>query len=339
MPHANARLNEYGRNLAVQRCLNGHRVRDVASQFGVSRTTIYKWLARFRAEGSAGLADRSSRPNSSPRRTPLHVELQVLLARLDQHAGPVQLAAELGLPASTIGAVLRRWAMPHLADLDRITGELLRSRATDQRYEHPRPGDLLHVDVKKLGRIPDGGGWRIAGVNADHRLSRYLASGFEFIHVAIDDHSRVAYAEIHPDETATTCAAFLHRAVTWFRDQHDVIVRRVLTDNAWVYRKGTDWIWVCHALQIKRRFTKPGCPWTNGKAERFNRTLLTDWAYARPWYSTTERTAAFDDFLDRYNTRRGHTAAGGRPPITRLAARPTSTTSPVRTSSVSWPRW
>ena len=322
LSHANARLNEYGRNLAVQRCLAGQKVRDVAGQFGVSRTTIYKWLARFHAEGAAGLADCSSRPNTSPRRTPLSVELSILLARLEHHAGPVQLAAELGLPASTIGAVLRRWAMPHLLDLDRITGELLRSRATDVRYEHPRPGDLLHVDVKKLGRIPDGGGWRLDGpmIPGHRNQNRRHQIGCDFIHVAVDDHSRVAYAEILADEKASTCAAFLHRAVTWFRERHHVTVRRVLTDNAKVYRVGTDWIWVCHALQLERRFIKPGHPWTNGKAERFNRTLLTDWAYAQPWYSTADRTAAFDAFLDRYNTRRGHTAAGGRPPITRLAA-------------------
>ena len=322
LSHANARLNEYGRNLAVQRCLAGQKVRDVASQFGVSRTTIYKWLARFDAEGPQGLVDRSSRPKTTPRRTPLRVELQILLARLEHHAGPVQLAAELGLPASTIGAVLRRWAMPHLLDLDRITGELLRSRATDARYEHPRPGDLLHVDVKKLGRIPDGGGWRLDGptIPGHRNKAKPGQTGTDFIHVAVDDHSRVAYAEILPDERVQTCAAFLHRAVTWFREQHGVTIRRLLTDNALPYRVGTDWIWVCHALQLKRRFIKPGHPWTNGKAERFNRTMLTDWAYAQPWFSTAERTAAFDAFLDRYNTRRGHTAAGGRPPITRLAA-------------------
>jgi transposase InsO family protein len=301
--------------------LAGHRVRDIAGQLGVSRPTVYKWIARFHAEGPAGLADRSSRPHRSPRRTPLHVELAVLLARIEHHAGPVQLATEVGLPASTIGAVLRRWAVPHLADLDRLTGELLRSRATDERYEHPRPGDLLHVDVKKLGRIPEGGGWRLNGLlTPNHNQHRPIRLGFDFIHVAVDDHSRVAYAEILPDEKAPTCAAFLHRAVTWFREQHNVVIRRVLTDNAKSYRIGTDWAWVCHALQIARRFIKPGCPWTNGKAERFNRTMLTDWAYARPWFSTGERTVAFDVFLDRYNTRRGHTAAGGRPPITRLAA-------------------
>jgi transposase len=283
LPHANARLSPFARDLAVQRYLDGHKVRDIAGQLGVSRTTVYKWIARFHAEGPAGLVDRSSRPHRSPRQVSLDVELIVLLARMDLHAGPVQLAAELELPASTIGAVLRRWEVPLLRDLDRITGEMLRSRATDVRYEHPRPGDLLHVDVKKLGKIPDGGGWRL-------------------------------------NEKGPTCAEFLHRAAQWFHDTHGVTIRRVLTDNAKAYRISKDWIAVCGALQIHRRFTKPGCPWTNGKAERFNRTMLTDWAYAQPWLSTAERTLGFDAFLNRYNTRRGHSAIGGRPPITRLAA-------------------
>ena len=323
MSHANARLNEYGRNLAVERYLAGQKVKDVAAQLGVSRTTIYKWIGRYALEGRQGLADRSSRPHRSPRQVPLQVELQIVQARLDLHAGPVQLAAELGLPASTIGQVLRRWAVPHLADLDRISGELLRSRVTDERYEHARPGDLLHVDVKKLGRIPDGGGWRLHGQDASgHHRNRNRAKpiGFDFVHVAIDDCSRVVYAEVLPDEKDPTCAAFLHRAVQWFHDQHGVTVRRVLTDNAMSYRRGNAWAAVCSALQLKRRFIKPFCPWTNGKAERFNRTLLTDWAYARPWTSNTQRTQAFDGFLDRYNTRRAHTALGGRPPISRLAA-------------------
>jgi transposase InsO family protein len=319
--HANARTNEYGRRLAVERCLAGHRVKDVAAQLGISRTTVYKWLARFAAEGPAGLADRSSRPRRCPRQVPLAVELAVLAARVDLHAGPVQLAAEIGVPASTIGAVLRRWAVPHLADLDRITGELLRSRASDERYEHRRPGDLLHVDVKKLGRIPDGGGWRALGQAATTaQRHKPVRIGFDFIHVAVDDHSRVAYAEIHPDEKGPTCAGFLHRAAQWFHDRHHVTIRRVLTDNAKSYRLSKDWTAVCTALQIQRRFTKPGCPWTNGKAERFNRTLLTEWAYAQPWLSTADRTAAFDAFLNRYNTRRRHTATGGQPPISRLAA-------------------
>jgi transposase InsO family protein/transposase-like protein len=320
LPHANARTNEYGRNLAVQRYLAGHRVKDIAAQLGISRTTVYKWIARFGSEGSAGLADRSSRPHVSPRQVPLAVELQVLAARLEHHVGPVQLAVELGLPASTIGQVLRRWAVPHLADLDRISGELLRSRATDERYEHARPGDLLHIDVKKLGKIPDGGGWRLNGSVTDRTHRHHRAVGMEFVHVAVDDHSRVTYAEILEDEKGTTCAQFLHRAAQWFHDTHNVTIRRVLTDNAKSYRISKDWIAVCQALQIRRRFTKPGCPWTNGKAERFNRTLLTEWAYAQPWISTAQRATGFDAFLDRYNTRRAHTAAGGRPPISRLAA-------------------
>ncbi len=321
LSHANARLNEFGRNLVVERYLAGHKVKDIAAQLGVSRTTVYKWIARYAVEGPAGLADRSSRPRRSPRQVPLDVELQILQARLDLHAGPVQLAAELGLPASTIGQVLRRWSVPHLADLDRITGELLRYRVTDERYEHARPGDLLHVDVKKLGRIPPGGGWRLDGQRAiNHKNTDRTPVGFDFIHVAVDDFSRVVYAEVLSDERVTTCAAFLHRAVQWFRERHGVTVRRVLTDNAMSYRRGNAWAAVCSALQVKRRFTKPFCPWTNGKAERFNRTLLTDWAYARAWTSNTQRTEAFDAFLDRYNTRRAHTALGGRPPISRLAA-------------------
>lgn len=321
LPHANARLTHYARDLAVQRYLDGHKVRDIAGQLGVSRTTVYKWVARFRAEGAKGLLDRSSRPRHSPRQVPLDVELIILLARVDMHAGPVRLAAELELPASTIGAVLRRWQIPRLRDLDRITGEVLRSRATDARYEHPRPGDLLHVDVKKLGKIPDGGGWRLDGAKAtDRSRSRHTEVGMEFVHVAIDDHSRVVYSEILADEKGPTCAEFLHRAAQWFHDTHGITIRRVLTDNAKAYRVSRDWIAVCGVLQIRRRFIKPGCPWTNGKAERFNRTLLTEWAYAQPWLSTAERAIGFDAYLHRYNTRRGHSALGGQPPITRLAA-------------------
>lgn len=264
LSHANAHTNEYGRSLAVERYLAGQKVRDIAGQLGISRTTVYKWIARYALEGPAGLADRSSRPHRSPRQVPLEVELQILQVGLNLHAGPVQLAAALALPASTIGQVLRRWSMPHLADLDRITGELLRSHVTDQRYEHARPGDLLHVDVKKLGRIPPGGGWRLDGERAiDHRGRRGDSVGYDCIHVAIDDFSRVVYAEVLPDEKVATCAAFLHRAVQWFHDEHGVTVRQVLTDNAMSYRRGNAWAAVCSALQVKHRFIKPFCHWTN----------------------------------------------------------------------------
>jgi transposase InsO family protein len=316
--HANARTTLYARKLLVDRVRAGHRPAEVAKQLGVSRQTVYKWVRRFRAEGEAGLRDRSSRPLRPARLTTPEVVTAICHARLAEHAGPVRLAALLGLPASTIGEVLRRSGMPRLADVDRLTGELLRARKHSEiRFEHDRPGSLLHIDVKKLGRIPDGGGWRVHGRTID--VGRHSKLGWDFVHVAIDDHSRLAYAEVLPDETGPTCAAFLHRAVAWFR-AHGVVVRRLLTDNAKAYRVERTWAAVCSALQLKRRFTKPGHPWTNGKAERFNRTLQTEWAYARPWTSNGERTAALDSFLQHYNTARGHSALGGHPPISRLTA-------------------
>ena len=317
MAHVNARLTQYARLLAARRVEQGHKPGEVAKQLGVSRQTVYKWARRYRAEGPAGLIDRSSRPHRSPNRTPLPVELAIVQARLEDHAGPVVLAGLLGLPASTIGAVLRRWQLPRLNQVDRLTGELLRQRATDVRYERRRPGELLHVDVKKLGKVPDGGGWRVHGRGVDPGR-RTL--GWDYVHVAVDDRTRIAYAEALSDEKGPTCAAFLHRAAQWFHDTHGVTIERVLTDNAKTYRLNREWIAVCSALEIQRRFTKPRCPWTNGKAERFNRTLQNEWAYAKAWLSNRERTAALTAFLDRYNTRRGHSALGGRPPISRLAA-------------------
>jgi len=315
--HANARTTLYARRLIVDRVLAGHRPGEVAKQLGVSRQTVYKWVRRWRAEGAAGLVDRSSRPHRMPRRTSAQTEAQIVAARRAHHAGPVRLAAILGIAASTIGAVLARAGMPRLADVDRLTGELLRGRRhSDRRYEREQPGDLLHVDVKKLGRVPDGGGWRVHGRSEEVR-GRGL--GWDYVHVAIDDHTRLAYAEVLPDERTGTCAAFLTRAAAWFA-AHGVTVVRVLTDNAKSYRIGQAWIAACAQLRIARRFTKPGCPWTNGKAERFNRTLQTEWAYATAWTSNAHRAAALTGYLERYNTRRGHSALGGRPPISRLAA-------------------
>jgi transposase InsO family protein len=315
--HRNARLTSYGRRKLVEQVLAGHKPGEVAKQFHVSRTSVYKWVRRFRAEGEAGLTDRSSRPHRSPRQVSVELTAHIIAARVAEHVGARELAVLTGVPASTIGAVLRRAAMPHLAQVDRVTGELLRSRRhSGLRYEHDRPGSMLHVDVKKLGRIPPGGGHRAHGRSED---VRGRGKGWDCVHVAVDDHSRLAYAEVLGDEKAATCAAFLHRAVLWFR-QHGVVVRRVLTDNAKVYRTSRDWAAVCTALQIKRRFIKPGCPWTNGKAERFNRTLQDRWAYRQIWTSNDQRTAALADFLIFYNTARGHTALGGKPPISRIAA-------------------
>jgi transposase InsO family protein len=315
--HANARTTVYARRLIVDRVLAGHRPGEVAKQLGVSRQTVYKWVRRWRAEGEAGLTDRSSRPHRMPRRTSVATTTAIVAARRVHHAGPVRLAAILGIAASTIGAVLARAGMPRLADVDRLTGELLRGRRhSERRYEREHPGDLLHVDVKKLGRIPAGGGWRIHGRSEEVR-GRGL--GWDYVHVAIDDHTRLAYAEVLPDEKTTTCAGFLTRAAAWFA-AHGVTIARVLTDNAKSYRIGKAWIAACNTLRIGRRFIKPGRPWTNGKAERFNRTLQTEWAYATAWTGNDERTAALDSWLEHYNTARSHSALGGRPPISRLAA-------------------
>ncbi len=239
MSHANARLTEYARLLAASRVEQGHKPGEVAKQLGVSRQTVYKWVRRLREQGPAGLADRSSRPRTSPRRTPQEVELQIVAARVHEHAGPRVLAGLLGLPASTIGAVIRRWELPRLADLDRITGEIVRSssRASDVRYERARPGEMLHVDVKKLGKVPPGGGWRAHGRS---EAVRGRGAGWDYVHVAVDDRTRLAYAEVLPDEKGPTCAAFLHGAAAWLRTEHGVTVERVLTDNARVYRQGVD---------------------------------------------------------------------------------------------------
>jgi len=315
--HANARTNLFARKLIVERVAAGWPAAHVAEQLGVSRATVHKWVRRHAQGGEAALEDRSSRPQRMPARTSHTLEKRVLAARQRRKRGAVVLAAELGLNPSTVGRILARHRVPHLAVIDPITGERVRSsRRSENRYEHSRPGAMIHVDVKKLGRIPPGGGWRAHGRS---EKVRGRGIGYDYVHTAIGDHTRLAYSEIHADEKDTTCAGFLHRALAWFAT-HGITVRRVLTDNALVYRKGTDWGWVCSAWQLKRRFTKPGCPWTNGKAERFNRTLLTEWAYAHAWTSNNLRRRGLDRFLHHYNTRRGHSALGGRPPISRLAA-------------------
>lgn len=323
MAHANARTNVFARRLMVERVAAGWPPAHVAEQLGVSRATVYKWLRRYAQAGDAGLADRSSRPVRMPSRTPARVEKRVLAARRRQQRGAVVLAGALGLNPSTVGRILARHRVPHLAVIDPITGQPVRgSRRAENRYEHATAGAMIHIDVKKLGRIPTGGGWRLHGRDAAvsvanrHKKNRI---GYDFIHTAIDDHTRLAYSEALDDERDNTCAGFLHRALMFFAS-HGITVRRVFTDNAKVYRIGTDWGWVCSAWQLRRRFTKPGCPWTNGKAERFNRTLLNEWAYARAWLSNTARRRALDRFIRYYNTRRGHSALGGQPPISRLAA-------------------
>jgi transposase InsO family protein len=315
LSHANARLTVHGRLLLITRVLRQRRpVAHVAAELGISRATGYKWLARYRAEGLAGLRDRSSRPHVSPGRTAPEVEAAIVALRRDRRLGPARIAAILGLHPSTVHRVLVRHRMPRLAWLDRPSGQPIR------RYERARPGELVHVDVKKLGRLRDGGGWRFAGRDSLQRRRARGATriGYEYVHCAIDDHTRLAYAEIHPDERAETCAGFLRRAAAWFAAHGITRIQRVMTDNALAYRRSRAWRDALADIGADPRFTRRYRPQTNGKAERFNRTLLEEWAYARPFTSGSERAAALPDWLHTYNHHRTHTAIGGQPPISRL---------------------
>ncbi|WP_102935074.1 IS481 family transposase [Streptomyces malaysiensis] len=310
MSHRNARLTVYGRQLLVERVRSGRPIVHVAAEMGISRATAHKWLRRWRAEGEAGLHDRSSRPHRTPHRTPAAVEDRVCRLRQDRKLGPARIGPILGLPVSTVHRVLARHGLNRLAFLDRPTGQVIR------RYERNRPGELVHVDVKKLGRIPDGGGWRVHGRAACP--DRRRTTGFDYIHSAVDDHSRLAYSEVHSDEKATTCAAFLQRAAAFFATYGILRIERVLTDNAWPYRKSLAWRQALADLGAAGKLTRIYRPQTNGKVERFNRTLLDEWAYLRPYTSNDERTAALTDFLHNYNHHRCHTALGGHPPINRV---------------------
>ncbi|MEU9751500.1 IS481 family transposase, partial [Streptomyces niveus] len=299
MSHRNARLTVFGRRLLVERVRSGRPVAHVAAEMGVSRATAYKWMSRWRAEGPAGLHDRSSRPHTTPHRTPADVEAQVCNLRQARKLGPARIGPILRLPASTVHRILTRHGLNRLTWMDRPTGTVIR------RYERERPGELLHVDVKKLGRIPDGGGHKVLGREAGRPIR---GMGFDYIHSAVDDHTRLAYSEIHPDEKVATCAGFLTRAAAFFADHGITRIERVLTDNAWAYRKGLAWKAALAELGATGKLTRAYRPQTNGKVERFNRTLLEEWAYLRPYTSNTERTAALTDFLHTYNHHRSHTA-------------------------------
>ncbi|EMD27237.1 IS481 family transposase [Amycolatopsis azurea DSM 43854] len=295
--------------------------------FMVATRTARKWAQRYRTDGAAGMTDRSSRPHSSPTRTPEHLMRAIVRLRWRHRLGPVQIAGRLGLPASTVHAVLVRCGINRLSRIDRVTGEPLR------RYEHDHPGSLIHVDVTKFGNIPDGGGHRFVGRSQGLRNRETTAKrtgrrnhryeprpGTSYLHTVIDDHSRVAYIEIHTDEKATTAIGVLRRAVTWFAD-HNVTVERVLSDNGAAY-KSHAWRDTCTQLGITPKRTRPYRPQTNGKIERFHRTLADGWAYARHYTSNTDRHTALPTWLHFYNHHRPHSALGGQPPITRLTNLP-----------------
>ncbi|WP_406388275.1 IS481 family transposase [Streptomyces sp. NBC_00887] len=307
MSHRNARLTVFGRRLLVERVCSGRPVAHVAAEMGVSRATAHKGMRRWRNEGEAGLHDRSSKPLTTPHLTSPDVEARVCRLRTDRKLGRARIGPVLGLPASTVHRILTRH---RLAWIDRPTGTVIR------RYERERPGELIHVDVKKLGRIPDGGGHKTLGRQAGRATRSQM--GFDYVHSAVYDHSRLAYSEIHPDEKVATCADFLTRAAAFFHSHGITRIERVLTDNAWAYRKGLAWKAALTKLEATGKLTRPYRPQTNGKVERFNRTLLDGWASLRPYTSNDERSLALADFLHTYNHHRCHTALDGHPPISRV---------------------
>ena len=307
MAHRNARLTVHGRRLLVSRVLDeGWSVAASAEAAGVSRTTVHKWLRRFREEGPAGLTDRTSRPHRSPRRLDPRLEQRILLARHRRRWGPHQLSYYLGVPRSTAYKVLVRNHCSRLSDFDRPT-------RTPIRYVRDRPGELIHVDVKKLGRIPDGGGWRVHGRDGVLDRSRKGGLGYDKLHIAIDDHSRLAYVQVHPDERGETCAKFLSDAIDWFAER-GITVERVMTDNARNYTISKHFQNVLVDNNIGHKRIRPYRPQTNGKVERFNRTLVDEFAYARTFTSNQARLDALPRWIRYYNTRRRHTGLDGHSP-------------------------
>jgi transposase InsO family protein len=303
--HTCARTSVRGRELLVRRVTQeGWTVDDAAEAAGISVRTVYKWLARFENEGLSGLADRSSRPKRTPSAVPRSWQDLVLELRRYRMTG-AQIATRLKIPRSTVARILKRHGLERVKYLD--------PPVPARRYEKRKPGELVHLDVKKLGRIR-GIGHRITGHHAGMHRSRGI--GWEYVHVCIDDYSRLAYVEILPDEKGPTAVAFLKRAAEWF-GQFGVRIWRVMTDNGSCY-VSKNFVVALADLRAKHLRTRPYTPRTNGKAERFIQTLLREWAYARPYTSSARRRALLVPWLRRYNERRPHGGIGGAPPISRL---------------------
>ncbi|WP_187662137.1 IS481 family transposase [Microbacterium sp. Nx66] len=320
MPHANAALTPRHR-LKVARLVvdDGWPISEVAARFQVAWPTVKRWADRYRAGET--MQDRSSRPRNSPGKTSQKVTKRCLSLRMRLREGPIQLAARLGIAPSTVHRILTSARLNRLSYVDRATGEPIR------RYGHPHPGSLVRVDVKKIGNVPDGGGWRYVGrqqgeknraATPDKPRNRYGGPklGYAFVHTVIDDHSRVACTEIRDDESTVTAVDVLQRAVTWFASR-GVTIERVLSDNGGAYRSGL-WRDTCGTLSIVPKRTRPYRPRTNGKVERFHRTMADGWAYARCYRSEQERRNALSGWLHHYNQHRPHTACGNQPPMSRL---------------------
>lgn len=308
--HRNAPLTPEGRLRLCERIEAGWTVAAAAESMNVSRQCAHKWWRRYLDEGRAGLEDRSSRPLSCPHQTNARVERRIVALRQARKLGPARLAGIVGVPASTVHRILVRNGVNRLRWLDRPTGRAVR------RIETTSCGELVHIDVKKLARVPDGGGHRFHGRTGTRNGSMSKRGlGYTHVHTAIDAYSRLAYSEFAGPETTANCVAFLDRAVAWFADR-GITIERVLTDNGNGYRS-TAWADLCAELKIRHTRTRPYRPATNGKVERFNRTLLDEWAYARLWRSEASRARALDRWLHRYNHHRHHTAVGG-PPASRV---------------------
>ncbi|MBC7596770.1 MAG: IS481 family transposase [Kineosporiaceae bacterium] len=322
MSHANAELTPKARLRLARLIVDDHwAISEAAKMFMVSWPTAKRWAVRYAEHGPDAMGDRSSRPHSCPSKTPEKVMRQIVALRWRKRLGPVQIAGRLNMPASTVHAVLVRCRVNRLRYIDRVTGEPIR------RYEHAYPGSMIHVDVTKFGNIPDGGGHRFVGrqqgrknraATPDKPRNAYHnpKMGTAYVHTVIDDNSRVAYAEICGDEKAVTAIGVLQRAVAWFATR-GVTVERVLSDNGSAYRSHA-WRDACAELDIKHKRTRPYRPQTNGKIERFHRTLGDGWAYARFYESEAARRAALPAWIHHYNHHRLHTAIGNKAPISRL---------------------
>ena len=301
--HSSARFTRAGRALLVERITQEHwSVAEAAEAAGVSPRTAYKWLSRFEEEGPAGLLDRTSRPRRSPTQISAGWQQQVLELRRLRMTGAT-IARRLGIPRSTVARILKRHGLERLKKLD--------PPVPVRRYEKTRPGELIHLDIKKLGRVR-GVGHRITG----QRQHRNRGIGWEFVHVCVDDFTRLAYVEVLGDEKGATTAAFLRRAASWLKDQ-GVTVERVMTDNGSGY-VSKDFAAAVAEIRARHLRTRPYTPRTNGKAERFIQTMLREWAYGRPFSCSYRRRAALPAWLRRYNEKRPHAGIGGASPVTRL---------------------
>jgi transposase InsO family protein len=311
--HANAQLTPAGRlRLAKLVVEQNWTLRRAAERWNCSVNTAKRWADRYRLDGVGGMEDRSSRPATSPRRTPTRVERRVVGLRVSRRWGPARIAFRLGLQPSTVHKILRRYGCPPLTWTDPATGARIRGHRREvHRYQWASPGDMVHVDIKKLGRIPDGGGWRIHGRTKGKKNRQGIKHGYWYIHNAVDDCTRLAYSELLTDQRQETAAAFWVRANAYF-ESVGITVQRVLTDNGGCYVSKLFAATLGETIVHKR--TRAYRPQTNGKVERFNRTALEEWAYAQPYRSESERASLFSDWLHTYNHHRGHTALGGKSP-------------------------